>query len=73
MITEIGHAESVLGALKKIDGVREAYMAHGVYDVITKIKADTMDKLVETSRHVQKLDSIRSTQTMIVRAEKKQG
>jgi len=71
MITERGHAESVLGALKKLDGVREAYMTHGVYDVIAKTKADTMDKLEEISRHVQKLDSVRSIQTMIVRAEKK--
>ena len=70
MITERGYAESVQGALKKIDGVREVYMAYGVYDVIAKIKAETMDKLVEISRHIQKLDSVRSTQTMIVRAYK---
>jgi len=68
MIIERGYAESVLSSLKKIDGVSEAYMAYGVYDVIAKIKADTMDKLVETNRHLQKLDSVRSTQTMIVRS-----
>jgi len=67
MITEIGHAENVLGALKKIDGVGEAYMAYGVYDVIAEIKADTVDKLKEiVTRHVQRLDKVRSTQTMIV-------
>ncbi len=70
MITERGYAESVLGALRKIDGVREVYMTYGVYDVIAKIKTDTLDKFVEISRHVQKLDCVRATRAMIVRIEK---
>ena len=33
------------GSTKKIDAVKESYMVYGVYDVIAKVKADTMDKL----------------------------
>ncbi len=65
--TEIGSESVVLGALKKIDAVKEAYMVYGVYDVVAKVKADTMDKLKEiVTWHVRRLDKVRSTLTMIV-------
>ena len=70
--TEIGSESVVLGALKKIDAVEEAYMVYGVYDVVAKVKADTMDKLKEiVTWHVRRLDKVRSTLTMIVIEETK--
>ena len=64
---EISHMESVLEALKKIDAVKEAYMLYGVYDVIAKVEADTMDKLKEiVTWQVRRLDKVQSTQTMMV-------
>jgi len=70
--TEIGSESEVLGSLKKIDAVQEAYMVYGVYDVVAKVKADTMDKLKEiVTWHVRRLDKVRSTLTMIVIEETK--
>jgi len=64
--TEPGHVESVLEALKKINAVEEAYMVYGVYDVIAKVEADTMDKLREIIvGHVRRLDKVQSTLTLI--------
>jgi len=70
--TEIGSENEVLAALKKIDAVKEAYMVYGVYDVVAKVKAETMDKLKEiVTWHVRRLDKVRSTLTMIVIEETK--
>jgi len=70
--TEIGSESEVLAALKKIDAVDEAYMVYGVYDVVAKVKANTMDKLKEiVTWHVRRLDKVRSTLTMIVIEETK--
>ena len=70
--TEIGSESEVLEALKKTDAVEEAYMVYGVYDVVAKIRADTMEKLKEVvTWHVRRLDKVRSTLTMIVIQEKK--
>ena len=70
--TEIGSENEVLQALKKIDAVDEAYMVYGVYDVVAKVKANTMDKLKEiVTWHVRRLDKVRSTLTMIVIEEAK--
>lgn len=64
---EIGSEEEVLKELKKVEGVVEAFVVYGVYDVVAKIKADTMDKLKDTvTWHVRRLNKVRSTLTMIV-------
>jgi len=64
---EIGSEEEVLKELKKVEGVVEAYVVYGVYDVVAKIRADTMDKLKDVvTWHVRRLNKVRSTLTMIV-------
>lgn len=64
---EIGSEEEVLKELKKVEGVDEAYIVYGVYDIIVKIKADTMDKLKDVvTWNVRRLNKVRSTLTMIV-------
>jgi DNA-binding Lrp family transcriptional regulator len=64
---EIGSEEEVLNELNKVEGVVEAFVVYGVYDVVTKIRADTMDKLKDiVTWHVRRLNKVRSTLTMIV-------
>ena len=65
--SKIGSESEVLGSLRKIDAVKEAYMVYGVHDVVAKVKADTLDKLKEVViRNLRGLDKVRSTLTMIV-------
>jgi DNA-binding Lrp family transcriptional regulator len=64
---EIGSEEEVLKELKKVEGVVESYVVYGVYDVVAKIRSDTMDKLKDVvTWHVRRLNKVRSTLTMIV-------
>jgi len=65
--SEIGSEDDVLSSLKRVPQVKEAYVVYGVYDIIAKVEADTMDKLKEVvTWHVRRLDKVRSTLTMIV-------
>lgn len=43
--TMIGSEYTVLEALKNAEGVEEAHRVIGVYDIVARIKAETMDKL----------------------------
>jgi len=64
---EIGSEEEVLKELKKVEGVVESFVVYGVYDVVAKIRADTMDRLKDiVTWHVRRLNKVRSTLTMIV-------
>jgi DNA-binding Lrp family transcriptional regulator len=70
--TEIGSEADVLKDLKKVEGVDEAHAVYGVYDIIARVKADTMDRLKETvTWKIRRLDKVRSTLTMIVVEETK--
>ena len=62
---ESGSEEEVLEQIKKIEGVEEAYFSYGVYDIITKIAADSMEKLREmVTRKVRTIGRVRSTLTL---------
>jgi len=64
---ETGHESEVLNTIKDVEGVVEAYAVYGVYDIVAKIKASSMDKLKEViSWQVRRLNNVRSTTTMLV-------
>jgi len=65
--TEIGAEEEVVNELKKISYVKEAYVVYGVYDIVAKVEADSMEKLKEiVSWSIRRLEKVRSTLTMLV-------
>ncbi len=60
----------MVNELRKIDAVKEVFIVYGVYDVIVKVEADSMDKLKEiVSWKIRRLDKVRSTLTMLVISE----
>ena len=64
---ELGSEEEIIREIKKLPEAVEVNGVYGVYDIIAKIRSDTMDKLRETvTWHVRRIDKVRSTLTMIV-------
>jgi len=64
---DLGSEEELVAELKKITNVTEVYVVYGVYDLIAKVEADTMEKVKETiTWHIRRLEKVRSTLTMIV-------
>ena len=64
---EIGSEDEVLKQLKGLQNVKESYVVYGVYDIVAKVTAETMDKLKEiVTWKIRRLDKVRSTLTMIV-------
>jgi len=65
--TQRGCEATVLKKLKKVEGVDEAFVVYGVYDIIAKLKAKTINKLKETiTLRIRRLDKVRSTLTMMI-------
>jgi DNA-binding Lrp family transcriptional regulator len=64
---DLGSEEDIIREIKKLQETVEVSGVYGVYDIVAKIRSDTMDKLRETiTWHVRKIDKVRSTLTMIV-------
>ncbi len=67
---ESGFEDDVVKQLKSVQGVEEAYFSYGVYDIITKVKADSMEQLKEmVTKSVRTLPKVRSTLTLIIMEE----
>lgn len=64
---ELGKEEGILKELRSIDNVKEAHFVYGVYDIIAKVEANTMEKLKEiVTFKIRRLTDVRSTLTMTV-------
>ena len=65
--TDTGAEEEVLSELRRTPGVTEAYTIYGVYDLIAKVEANTLDEVKEIiSYRIRRLEHVRSTLSMIV-------
>jgi DNA-binding Lrp family transcriptional regulator len=65
--TEIGSEDEVQDALIRISNVKEAHVVYGVYDVVAKVEAESLEKLKEVvTWSIRRLNRVRSTLTMIV-------
>jgi len=71
--TEVGAEKEVLERLRKLTDIKESYAVFGIYDIVAKIEADSMEKLKEIiDWRIRRLDKVRSTLTMIVTESKHQ-
>jgi len=53
--------------LKNVEGVDEAFAVYGVYDIIARIRAESMNKLKEiVTWRIRRIDKVRTTLTMMV-------
>jgi DNA-binding Lrp family transcriptional regulator len=67
LTTEPASMVEVLKEIRAIEGVEEAQMVYGVYDIVAKVKGETMDKLKQIiTRHIRKIGNVRTSLTMMV-------
>ena len=67
MNINLGSEEKVLQEVRKVPNVKECHRVYGVYDMIAKVEANSMDSLKEIiTWKIRRLDGVRSTLTAIV-------
>jgi DNA-binding Lrp family transcriptional regulator len=65
--TAIGSEGDVLRELRKMARIEEALLVYGVYDIVLRISASSMDELKRTvTWKIRKLDYVTATQTMMI-------
>ncbi len=64
---ELGKENDIIKELRSIVNVKEAHLVYGVYDMVVKVEAESMEKLKEiVTSKIRGLADIRSTLTMTV-------
>jgi DNA-binding Lrp family transcriptional regulator len=62
-----GSEDQVLKDAKLIDGVQEAYFSYGVYGLIMKVNAASMDDLKQLiSYRLRTISNVKSTLTLLI-------
>jgi len=64
--TEPSQMESVLEEIKEIDGVEEAYMVYGLYDICAKVKTEIPQELKGIVQKIRSQNNVSSTLTLMV-------
>jgi len=65
--TEPASMSEVLKKIKAVEGVKEAEMVYGVFDIVAKVKTETMDQLKQIiSFKIRMLANVLTTNTLLV-------
>ena len=65
--TESDSIDMALEDLRKIDEVKEVYLANGAYDLVAKVSGESFDQLREiVHTRIRNLSNIKSTLTLTV-------
>ena len=59
--------EQVLKDIREINGVKQAHMVYGIYDVISEVQADTMDDLRSLILKIRKMPDVFHLLVQIIR------
>jgi len=63
---EPGSEEKILNQVRKVPNVKECHRVYGVYDMVAKVEADSLEGLKEiVTWKIRRLDGVRSTLTTI--------
>ena len=67
---ESGSEDAVLKQLRNLSNVEEAYVSYGVYDLVIRVTANTMEELKDAVTHkIRTIKQVRSTLTLIMMEE----
>lgn len=67
LTVEGGTEDNVLSKIKNITSVEQTYVSYGVYDLIIKVKADTMEELKDVVTHkIRQIKHVNSTLTLLM-------
>ena len=65
--TDAAYMVQVLKQVRAIEGVEEAQMVYGVYDIVAKVRGDTIEKLKHIiTEQIRKIDKVHTAITMMV-------
>jgi len=57
-------ADTILSAIKKIEGVRKAYFTHGRFDIAVFVEVTDYKELRTVTTKINCIEGIRSTETL---------
>jgi DNA-binding Lrp family transcriptional regulator len=65
--TDLNAQDDVLESIKQVEGVEEAHSLYGVYDLLVKVKAESLDELKNiTKAQIKQVAGVISSLTLMI-------
>jgi DNA-binding Lrp family transcriptional regulator len=65
--TDIDAQAAVVEDLRHVEGVEEAHELYGVYDLLLKVKVQSLDELRDLAKHrIKRVNGVTSTLTLMI-------
>ena len=65
--TDLDAQDRVIESLRLVDGVQEAHALYGVYDLLVKIKGNSIEKVKEiTKSRIKSIAGVNSSLTLMI-------
>jgi DNA-binding Lrp family transcriptional regulator len=71
--TDIDAQQAVVEDLRHVEGVEEAHELYGVYDLLLKVRAQSIDELRDLAKHrIKRVTGVTSALTLMINDPKAQ-
>jgi DNA-binding Lrp family transcriptional regulator len=64
--TDIGEERQVFEKIKSVEGVKEAHALTGLYDLLIKIQANSVDSLKDNERLFRRMNGVSNLSTLMI-------
>lgn len=64
IVCDYDDAENVLSKIEKLEGIQEAYLLNGVYDMIVKISGHSFEELERINSKIKSVVGVKATLTL---------
>jgi DNA-binding Lrp family transcriptional regulator len=64
--TDIGEEKQVFEKIKTVEGVEEAHALTGLYDLLIKVQAKSVDSLKDNERLLRRINGVSNLSTLMI-------
>ena len=64
-----GNSDKIIEKMRKIENVEKISVVAGEYDVVVRVKVDSLEKLLDVTNKLQLINGIEKTTTQIIEKE----
>lgn len=66
---KIGYIDKVMEDLKKIRNVKSVAITAGLYDLVVRVKVETLEELFQVTNEIHEIEGIERTNTHVIEKE----
>ena len=64
-----GNSDNALKEMRKLENVEKISIVAGEYDIVVRVRVDTLEQLLEVTNDIQMIEGVTKTTTQVIEKE----